>query len=76
MELLRAQLAKLRQAPGARRGAAATDSERRLEVAITARLRPVTADEEEVAALAANEARYLTLALKNYRRCAIYKGAW
>lgn len=65
------QLAERRRAAAARRKEAASDPEvRRLEAAITARLRPVTADEEEVAALAANETRYLGLALGNYRRCA------
>ena len=66
------QLAERKRAAAARRKEAATDPEvRRLEAAITARLRPVTADEEEVAALAANETRYLGLALENYRRCSL-----
>ncbi|KAK9825683.1 hypothetical protein WJX81_003257 [Elliptochloris bilobata] len=70
MEQLRAQLAERRRAAGARRGGAAADPDvRRLEAAITVRARPVAADEEEVAALAANEARYLNLALEHYRRC-------
>ena len=77
MEQLHVQLAERRRAAGSRRKDAAADPEvRRLEAAITARLRPVTADEEEVAALAANETRYLGLALDNYRRCAQKPKLW
>ena len=77
MAQLHVQLAERRRAAAARRKEAAADPEvRRLEAAITARLRPVTADEEEVAALAANETRYLGLAMENYRRCAPQPERW
>lgn len=76
MEQLRAQLAERKRQVGARRGGGAQDPDvRRLEQAITARARPVVADEEEVAALAANEARYLALALEHYHRHATFPRA-
>ncbi len=71
LEAQKAALAAQRGLSREQRGPGSADPDiRRLNNAITVRARPVAADEEEVAALAANEARYLGLAREHYRRCA------